>query len=103
MTEVSTGFSLAKSATLQLPVLGHFVPSKANWRNFFRDYLADPLGDVPAPGASTGTATPITSGIATPAEAASSVPAPPVAAAVAEAVAEATVREGGEARAPVRL
>lgn len=29
--------------------LGHFVPSKASWRNFFRDYLQDPFGDVPAP------------------------------------------------------
>lgn len=31
---------------------GHFVPSKANWRNFLRDYLKNPLGDVPAPPAS---------------------------------------------------
>ncbi|TFY58271.1 hypothetical protein EVG20_g8221 [Dentipellis fragilis] len=29
---------------------GHFVPSKANWRNFFKAYLLDPLGDVPGPG-----------------------------------------------------
>lgn len=28
---------------------GHFVPSKANWREFFRKYLADPLGTVPSP------------------------------------------------------
>lgn len=28
---------------------GHFVPSKANWRNFFRSYLRDPLGDAPSP------------------------------------------------------
>ncbi|EJD08107.1 FSH1-domain-containing protein [Fomitiporia mediterranea MF3/22] len=31
---------------------GHFVPSKAPWRNFLRDYLKDPLGDVPVPPAS---------------------------------------------------
>ncbi|KZT69633.1 FSH1-domain-containing protein [Daedalea quercina L-15889] len=29
---------------------GHFVPSKAPWRNFMRSYLRDPAGDVPAPG-----------------------------------------------------
>ena len=46
--------------------VGHFVPSKANWRNFFRDYLRSPLGDVPSPrsGAisqsNSGTATPTT-------------------------------------------
>lgn len=46
--------------------VGHFVPSKANWRNFFRDYLRNPLGDVPSPGlvatsqSNSGTATPIT-------------------------------------------
>lgn len=28
---------------------GHFVPSKANWREFFRNYLADPLGVIPSP------------------------------------------------------
>ena len=28
---------------------GHFVPSKAPWRNFIRDFLRDPLGPVPAP------------------------------------------------------
>ncbi|KAG2159191.1 serine hydrolase FSH [Suillus bovinus] len=28
---------------------GHFVPSKANWRNFFRNYLTDPLGVIPSP------------------------------------------------------
>ncbi|KAI5123801.1 hypothetical protein M0805_009096 [Coniferiporia weirii] len=28
---------------------GHFVPSKAAWRNFFRDYIKDPLGEVSAP------------------------------------------------------
>ncbi|KIM75675.1 hypothetical protein PILCRDRAFT_798693 [Piloderma croceum F 1598] len=32
---------------------GHFVPCKANWRNFFRDYLLDPLRDVPSPGLSS--------------------------------------------------
>ena len=25
------------------------MPSKAPWRNFFRDFLKDPLGPVPAP------------------------------------------------------
>ncbi|EJF61922.1 serine hydrolase FSH [Dichomitus squalens] len=45
---------------------GHFVPSKANWRNFLKAYLKDPLGDVPSPspGAvsqpASGTATPVT-------------------------------------------
>ncbi|KIJ15528.1 hypothetical protein PAXINDRAFT_169001 [Paxillus involutus ATCC 200175] len=29
---------------------GHYVPSIAKWRNFLRDYLRDPLGDVPSPG-----------------------------------------------------
>ncbi|KAI1791389.1 serine hydrolase FSH [Ganoderma leucocontextum] len=44
---------------------GHFVPSKANWRNFLKAYLKDPLGDVPSPGPSpvsqpaSGTATPV--------------------------------------------
>lgn len=28
---------------------GHFVPSKVNWRDFFRDYLRNPLGDVLSP------------------------------------------------------
>lgn len=28
---------------------GHFVPSKANWRAFFRNYLGDPLGVIPSP------------------------------------------------------
>jgi len=28
---------------------GHFVPSKASWRNFFRSYIRDPLGDIPSP------------------------------------------------------
>ncbi|PIL34624.1 hypothetical protein GSI_03403 [Ganoderma sinense ZZ0214-1] len=45
---------------------GHFVPSKANWRNFLKAYLKDPLGDVPSPAPSpasqpaSGTATPAT-------------------------------------------
>ncbi|KAN0081308.1 Serine hydrolase FSH [Tylopilus felleus] len=45
---------------------GHFVPSKANWRSFFRDYLRNPLGDVSSPSsgvisqADSGSATPIT-------------------------------------------
>ncbi|CDO72032.1 hypothetical protein BN946_scf184943.g67 [Trametes cinnabarina] len=45
---------------------GHFVPSKANWRNFLKAYMKDPLGDVPSPGASaisqpaSGAATPVT-------------------------------------------
>jgi len=42
---------------------GHFVPSKASWRNFLRNYLRDPLGNVPGPGASSqtpsGAATPV--------------------------------------------
>lgn len=25
------------------------MPSKANWREFFRNYLADPLGTIPSP------------------------------------------------------
>jgi hypothetical protein len=43
---------------------GHFVPSKANWRYFFRDYLLDPLGNVPSPGPSSSLAT--NSGVSTP-------------------------------------
>ncbi|KAI0317406.1 serine hydrolase FSH [Amylostereum chailletii] len=44
---------------------GHFVPSKANWRQFFKAYLLDPTGDVPSPSAApslpaSGTATPNT-------------------------------------------
>ncbi|TFK94280.1 hypothetical protein K466DRAFT_561233 [Polyporus arcularius HHB13444] len=45
---------------------GHFIPSKANWRNFFKAYLKDPLGEIPSPGPATasqpasGTATPET-------------------------------------------
>lgn len=45
---------------------GHFVPSKANWRAFFRDYLLKgPAGDVPSPSAApasqaaSGAATPV--------------------------------------------
>ncbi|KAI5123800.1 hypothetical protein M0805_009095 [Coniferiporia weirii] len=45
---------------------GHFVPSKLSWRNFFRDYLDDPLGDVPAPPVSSGTASAISSLAGTP-------------------------------------
>ncbi|TFY76851.1 hypothetical protein EWM64_g7162 [Hericium alpestre] len=29
---------------------GHFVPSKASWRNFLKAWLLDPSGDVPSPG-----------------------------------------------------
>ncbi|OCH90569.1 FSH1-domain-containing protein [Obba rivulosa] len=45
---------------------GHFVPSKASWRNFFRSYLRDPLSAIPSPGPAavsapqSGTATPTT-------------------------------------------
>ncbi|KZT05383.1 FSH1-domain-containing protein [Laetiporus sulphureus 93-53] len=45
---------------------GHFVPSKAPWRNFLRSYMKDPLGDIPAPGPAaasqnaSGISTPIT-------------------------------------------
>jgi len=42
---------------------GHFVPSKANWRTFFREYLRNPGGDVLSPSAissqpPSGTVTP---------------------------------------------
>ena len=49
-----------------LLLAGHFVPSKANWRNFLKAYLKDPLGDVPSPGPAAGSqpasgaATPVT-------------------------------------------
>ncbi|CCO37155.1 hypothetical protein BN14_11307 [Rhizoctonia solani AG-1 IB] len=51
-------------------LVGHFVPSKANWRNFFRDYFLsfDPvLGGkpVPSPGPTSASDTP---GPGTPAE-----------------------------------
>ncbi|THH08007.1 hypothetical protein EW145_g3001 [Phellinidium pouzarii] len=57
---------------------GHFVPSKTLWRNFFRDYLKDPLGDVPLPPSSSSLdGTPVTSapgsGAATPVEATASL------------------------------
>jgi len=42
---------------------GHFVPSKANWRYFFRDYLLDPVGNVPSPGPSSSLTN---SGVSTP-------------------------------------
>ncbi|KAL0955691.1 hypothetical protein HGRIS_001915 [Hohenbuehelia grisea] len=29
---------------------GHFVPSKANWRRFLKEYLTNPTGDVASPG-----------------------------------------------------
>ncbi|KAH9920927.1 FSH1-domain-containing protein [Fomitopsis serialis] len=51
---------------------GHFVPSKAPWRNFMRSYLRDPAGDVPSPGSAapsqdaSGASTPKASGSATP-------------------------------------
>ena len=54
------------SLRVQIGLAGHFVPSKANWRNFLKAYLKDPLGDVPSPGPSpasqpaSGTATPVT-------------------------------------------
>ncbi|KAI0338381.1 FSH1-domain-containing protein [Trametopsis cervina] len=43
---------------------GHFVPSKANWRAFFRDYLLNPGNDVPSPSLGAGSQPP--SGAATP-------------------------------------
>ncbi|KAI0724157.1 FSH1-domain-containing protein [Fomitopsis betulina] len=51
---------------------GHFVPSKAPWRNFMRSFLRDPTGDIPAPGPAaptqdaSGASTPIAPGSATP-------------------------------------
>ncbi|KAF7979026.1 hypothetical protein HWV62_44007 [Athelia sp. TMB] len=51
---------------------GHFVPSKSNWRNFFRDYLRDPLGNVPSPSAYSSSAP--ASGTATPTGPSSSAP-----------------------------
>jgi len=53
---------------------GHFVPSKLNWRNFFRDYLQDPLGDLPSPGSSSSPAT--NSGATTPKDSCASVSSP---------------------------
>ncbi|TDL23102.1 FSH1-domain-containing protein [Rickenella mellea] len=47
---------------------GHFVPSKASFRNFFRDYLRDPFGDIPSPGSAPGASLEPPSGIATPVE-----------------------------------
>ncbi|PSR72702.1 hypothetical protein PHLCEN_2v11397 [Hermanssonia centrifuga] len=38
------------SLTLSLMLAGHFVPSKASWRNFFRDYIRQLGSDVPSPG-----------------------------------------------------
>ncbi|KAG9312108.1 serine hydrolase FSH [Chiua virens] len=59
---------ISANARLEEHEGGHFVPSKANWRKFFRDYLHDPLGDVSSPSSgavsqsNSGTATPIVSG-----------------------------------------
>jgi hypothetical protein len=50
-------FPLPMPISLLIPWhTGHFVPSKANWRNFFCDYLNDPLGNVPSPGFSSSSA-----------------------------------------------
>lgn len=63
-TEVR-GHVLSKVYGTLNDVTGHFIPSKANWRNFFKAYLKDPLGDIPSPGTATasqpasGTATPV--------------------------------------------
>jgi hypothetical protein len=46
--------------TLFIPVViavpdlhaGHFVPSKAVWRKFLREYMMDPFADIPSPGPS---------------------------------------------------
>ncbi|RPD57917.1 hypothetical protein L226DRAFT_547736 [Lentinus tigrinus ALCF2SS1-7] len=44
----------------------HFVPSKANWRNFLKAYMKDPTGDIPSPApgpasqSASGAATPVT-------------------------------------------
>lgn len=40
--------------------VGHFIPSNTKWRNFFRDYLRNPLEDLPSPGpvSNSTTATP---------------------------------------------
>ncbi|KAH8103256.1 serine hydrolase-domain-containing protein [Cristinia sonorae] len=43
---------------------GHFVPSKASWRTFFREYLRNPTGSVPSPGSAAGSQP--ASGAATP-------------------------------------
>lgn len=55
--------SVTQSANPLYPI-GHFVPSKANWRSFFRDYLRNPTGNIPSPGLNSlppsGAATPIT-------------------------------------------
>ncbi|VDC05098.1 unnamed protein product [Peniophora sp. CBMAI 1063] len=59
---------VSKSARVEEHEGGHFLPSKANWRNFLKAYLLDPLGNIPSPSAApSGTATPA-SGTATPAE-----------------------------------
>ena len=62
--------------TLPYQLEGHFVPSKSNWRNFFRDYLQDPLGDVPSPCFSSSSAT--NSGATTPNNSNASVSSPGV-------------------------
>ncbi|KAI0034841.1 FSH1-domain-containing protein [Vararia minispora EC-137] len=59
---------VSKNARVEMHDGGHFVPSKANWRNFFKLYLLDPLGNVPGPSElpASGAATPAGNGIATP-------------------------------------
>jgi len=44
-----TLLEVSKNKRVEYHEGGHFVPSKANWRNFFRSYLRDPLGDIPSP------------------------------------------------------
>lgn len=48
--------------------LGHFVPSKGNWRKFLADYLRDPASSdlVPSPSSFTGVPSGPNSGAATP-------------------------------------
>lgn len=55
---------ISKNKRVEVHDGGHFVPSKASWRNFFRAYFKDPLGDLTSPGITTASEPP--SGIATP-------------------------------------
>lgn len=56
--------STADGSPLSWP--GHFVPSKASWRNFLKAYMKDPTGDIPSPAPAiasqpaSGAATPVT-------------------------------------------
>ncbi|KAI0643450.1 FSH1-domain-containing protein [Trametes meyenii] len=60
-----TLLTVAANARVEYHDGGHFIPSKAVWRNFLKAYMKDPTADLPSPSAApfqpaSGTATPVT-------------------------------------------